>query len=302
MLDLFNLSDNTCSLKRQVFNCNASTGSTWQTWVKPRNTKFVHIFAIGSGGGGGGGQTNPAGNTRRGGGSGGSSSVATGLFIASLIPDILYIQVGPGGAGGSANNAGGTGDLSYVSLYPDTTINPGNIILQSGDSPAGGAASIAAGGTAGAAGAAWTGTLFDKNGLVSVFDGQIGVTGPTGAATSKSISGLTSAGASGGGVATSTPSAGGNITGIGFIPTISGGVVSGGTGGHGYASTIPSNNMTSRLPMIFTGGAGGGASNATAGANGGNGSYGSGGGGGGGGTTGGNGGNGGNGVIIITSW
>ena len=302
MLDLFNFSDNACSLKRQVFHCNASTGSTWQTWVKPRNTKFVSFFVLGGGGGGGGGQTNPASNTRRGGGSGGSSSFTTGLFIATLIPDILYIQVGAGGAGGGAAAAGGNGDLSYVSLYPDTTINPGNVILQSGDSPAGGAATIAAGGTAGVAGAAWTGTLFDKNGLVSVFDGQIGVTGPLGAPTNKSISGLTSAGASGGGVATSTASSGGTIIGAGFIPTISGGVVSGGTGGAGYASTIPSNNMTSRLPMIFTGGAGGGASNATAGGNGGNGSYGCGGGGGGGGTTGGNGGNGGHGVIIITSW
>jgi len=302
MLDLFNLSDNTCSLKRQVFYCNASTGSTWQTWVKPRNVKFISFFVLGGGGGGGGGQTNSAGLSRRGGGSGGSSSITTGLFQANLIPDTLFIQVGAGGAGGTANNAGGNGDLSYISVYPDTTISSGNIILQSGDSPAGGATNIAGGGTAGTAGTAWTGALFDKNGLFSLFNGQIGVTGPIGAATSKGISGLTSAGACGGGVATSTASAGGNIIGAGFIPTVSGGTISGNNGGDGYTSNIPSNNMTSRLPMIFTGGAGGGASNATAGGNGGNGGFGSGGGGGGGGTTGGNGGNGGSGVVIITSW
>lgn len=305
MLDLFNLPNNSNNFNKQVFysssNASVLDTSISQVWVKPRNVKFVNIFVLGSGGGGGGGVTGVAGSTRTGGGGGGSSSVANGLFQANLIPDILYIRVAKGGFGGApGESAGGDGDISYVSVT--SNISDAHILLRSGDTAATGGRSGAGGGTAGAGGVAFAGSLFNNLGLVTVFNGQAGTAGTTSSVTNRAISGITTGGAGGAGTATANVSAGGSIIGAGFIPTISGGTVSGGTGGNGFTSGIPYNNLTTRTPMIFTGGAGGGSSNAIPGGNGGNASYGSGGGGGAGGTTGGSGGRGGDGLVIITSW
>ena len=44
----------------QIFYANGTT--SWQTWQKPRNAKFIQIFCLGSGGGGAGGGLNPAAN------------------------------------------------------------------------------------------------------------------------------------------------------------------------------------------------------------------------------------------------
>ena len=308
MLDLFNLSDNTCSLKRQTFysnNYSTSTGTTFQTWVKPKNTKFVSFFVLGSGGGGGGGQPNTAGTTRRGGAGGGSSSVTFATFPANLLPDILYVSVPAGGRGGTSANAEGTngsnGGLAHICVSP--SISTGEIILSSGDAAAGGGRSGAGGGTAGTAGTPFTNVFSSYLGLVITIDGQIGGAGSTSSVTNRSFSGLTSGGAGGAGVV-SAPFSGGSITGIGFIPTIRGGVLSGQSGDNGYASINPSNNITARLPMIFTGGAGGASSNTGIGGGGGDASYGSGGGGAAGGALGTTlpGGRGGDGLVIITSW
>ena len=62
----------------------------------------------GAGGGTGGGGTN-----RIGGGGGGSSAISKGFFNANVLPDILYIQVGPGGLGGAT----GVDHLAHISGF-----------------------------------------------------------------------------------------------------------------------------------------------------------------------------------------
>ena len=95
---------------------------------------------------------------------------------------------------------------------------------------------------------------------------------------------------------------GGNITGAGFIPTISGGAVGGFNGTAGFNQFNPSSILSSSSPLFFTGGAGGGSNARGTGGDGGNGAFGCGGGGGGAGLTGGRGGRGGDGLVIITCW
>jgi hypothetical protein len=283
----------------------------FQTWSKPANAKFVNIFCLGSGGGGGAGQGAGLSTARRGGGSGGAAGYSTGLFAATQLPDTLYIQVpigGAGGIGGVTNANGSAGGLSYVSVEPNTTAI--NLLMVSGAAAAGGGNSGGAASSAGAAGAAgtiWAGGILNNLGLVTASAGQIGIAGITlTAPTAVVIGNIVTSGGAGAGTNGATPLNGGNITGAGFINTI--------TGGTGNASTAGSdgsgglsfdlNPNSNRFPVFFTGGAGGGSSNSAAGGNGGVGSYGCGGGGGGAGLTnlGGNGGAGGSGLIIITSW
>jgi hypothetical protein len=56
-----------------VFYANGGTTS-WQTWTKPKNCKFISILAI-SGGGGGGGASNYLQTTYGAGGNGGNGLV-----------------------------------------------------------------------------------------------------------------------------------------------------------------------------------------------------------------------------------
>ena len=312
-MDVFNL-PNTQN-NTQVFYSNGSNNS-WQTWVKPRNTRFVHMTLIGGGGGGGGGTVSTSVAVISGGG-GGSSSITNGIFPANVLPDILYIQVGQGGVGGNggiigsvAGRAGSGGTLSYVSTLPNT--NTMTTILVSGNLAAGGG-NVSAGGAGGSAGTAFIRTLGSSSGIlnylgcVSVVAGQIGSTGvSSGPANPITISLPVTGGAAGS--STTSVSAGGNINGSEYIPTISGGTFPSGDGGSGVFSQLPSNNSSVLLPIFFTGGAGGAGgdgtpSNRFAG-NGGNGSFGSGGGGGGScvntSAVGGNGGRGGDGLVIIT--
>ena len=310
MIDVFNLPSLTENSK--VFFAN---GSSWQVWNKPSNCKFVYIFSLGGGGGGGGCRTGAV-NTATGGGGGGSSAIAISLFIANLLPDNLYIQVGLGGIGGIASVGGNSGTLSYISTQPNTTAL--NILMQNGSAGAGagnaGTSSVA--GVGGVGGTAWVYNpfVFGNLGLVTTNIGQAGVIG---GATSSNGTNITptlcvTGGAGGGGVSSSSPGAshlGGNIIGSGFLNTIVGGVndvtdnsVNGNNGYQSLNSILTSCNM----PMFFTGGAGGGACNTSAriGGAGGSGAYGSGGGGGGGSynALGGAGGNGGDGLVLITCY
>lgn len=280
----------------QVFFSN---DGAWHTWTKPRNAKIVNFLLLGGGGAGAGGGSGSSGTTRSGGAGGGSSAIARGTFPASLLPDTLYIQVGKGGTAGSAGNGnGGAGSLSYVCVQPNTLAT--SIILASGAATAGGGTGSATGGIAGTVFSQTAGIL-SYLGTISLVAGQAGVAGGTNVAgTSISLTLPISAGA-GGGSANTTSYVGGDITGAGIIPTISGGAT-GGTnpGGFGYMSMRPSELLSSRVPMFFTGGSGGGSFNTGVGGPGGEGAFGSGGGGGGGGTTGGIGGKGGDGIVIIT--
>jgi hypothetical protein len=100
-------------------------------------------------------------------------------------------------------------------------------------------------------------------------------------------------GGAGGGGAGSSSNNGGQQTGFGDVPTISGGTVTVPNGENGFF----------RLKPFYSTGAGGGYGNNTGtGGNGGDGAYVCGGGGGGAGTTGGSGGRGGDGLVIISCW
>jgi hypothetical protein len=150
------------------------------------------------------------------------------------------------------------------------------------------------------------------NGILAslgLFQSVAGVAGGTGSVgTGASIIALASipltSGAAGAGRATASAT-GGDITGAGNIPTISGGTTATTIDGQSGYITIRPNEMVSQpAPFVSTGGSGGGSTTAaTTGGNGGNGQIGSGGGGAGSGASGiASGGRGGDGVVIITCY
>jgi|LakMenEpi03Aug12_release.lakeMendotaPanAssembly.Ray.scaffolds.fasta_scaffold01642_6 hypothetical protein len=313
MIDIFNLPSNEQNSK--IYYALSSGSTKWQTWQKPNGAKMVHIYVLGGGGGGGGGRTGAV-NTGTGGGGGGSTAISIGLFPACMLPDILYISVGKGGAGGAANTSGTAGELSYVSVSASTL--SAATVMQSGAAGAGGggAGGSSVAGTAGVAGTIWTytSTIWAQLGQITPTVGHAGTLGGStvGAGVNLTLQNVVSGGAGGGGESSNASSfKGGDITSTlyGFT-TLNGGVANAADstihGNHGYSYSFPSSNSFSRGPMLFTGGAGGGGANTTSrdGGRGGNGSYGSGGGGGGAayGGTGGRGGDGGGGLVIITTW
>jgi hypothetical protein len=301
MVDMFNLTADTFS--NQIFTADTLN---WQVWNKPTNAKMVYIFCLGGGGGGGGGRTSAI-NSSTGGGGGASSGIVTGMYQAILLPDTLYLQVGPSGTGGAAGADGTNGGISYVSYRPNTTAI--NILLQSSATVAdggnlGGASVQGAGGTA----ATLWNPLIAINGNLGIVDAAAGQNGTAGTTSGGTIVNLTpnrivSGGSGGGGTsAGGTAYNGGSILGSGFLNTLSPGISNSATteihGANGY-NTFGKNSM----PNFFTGGSGGGPATTSgrAGGKGGNGAYGSGGGGGGGAYSGagGSGGHGGDGIIII---
>jgi hypothetical protein len=306
-MDIFNLPDNDAN--NRIFYPNGTGTTAWQTWVKPKNAKFIHIQTIGGGGGGGSSPNTGVSTVRGGGGGGGCSSVANGIFIASLLPDILYIKVGAGGVGGILGTSGGAGEISYVSVQPNNLRT--NVVLANGNSGGGGGAGGTSfvGGPGGAAG-----TVLTQNncglsylGAIIFFVGQIGLAGGVTNGTTNSYGSFIlpmGPGCGGAGVnGSNTTGTGGGTTGGGVFPSIPGGSQSTSTpagDGSGYSS-FPSSNTNRVLPMFSMGGSGGGSSSLSSGGNGGNGGFGSGGGGGGGGVNApGRGGNGGDGLVIIT--
>ena len=296
----------------QTFFALGST--TWQTWQKPRNCKYVYITAIG-GGGGGGSSPNISGNAG-GGGGGGSSSITNILLPASCIPDTLYILVGLGGAGGTGGGAGGTGGVSFVAISPSTTAI--NVFIRSGNPGAlgGDGGTGSAGGLGGNGGTAINQSvaLLSSLGVWTSRDGDPGANGGfTVAGLNKTaLSSFPLCGGAGGAGKTSTLNrAGGSILAGGVL-----GRVGGGSGGGGAASvgskgliTITPNQLVysfTEFPFATSGGGGGG-SNVTVsggGGNGGAGEIGSGGGGSGAidGGTGRVGGRGGDGIVFITAF
>lgn len=295
MNDTFNIPNN--DLKTQVFYNNEATTNSWQTWTKPAGCSFIHLTVIGGGGGGGNGRINGGANLSGGGGGGGSAAYSTGLFPSYVLPDTLYVLIGKGGG-----RTGGNGLTSYVCVTPDTTAI--NQLLIAAGGGGGGGTSSGSGGAAGTAGAAFT-TVLSYLGITNVSSGFAGIQGGNSAAGgSVNITSFITGGAGGAGY-TTTPAYfnGGSINASGYCQTVLGGIANGGTGSDGYRSFIPSINLSSKTPLIFTGGAGG-ASGGTllSQSNGGNGAYGCGGGGGGAvtGTTGGIGGRGGDGLVLIT--
>jgi hypothetical protein len=302
---MFNLTDN--ALNNQIFRAKGL--SDFQVWTKPTNAKFVSIFCLGSGGGGGSGMVGTATTARRGGGGGGSGAYSLGTFAASQIPDLLYLSVGLGGAGGlglaSAGN-GFPGLLSYVSVRPNNTAI--NILMASGAVGAAGGTSGSGGGAGGVGSTVWAGNILNALGLATATAGTNGAAGAISVAAANVIPAtIVCGGPSGGNTSTSVAFAGGDVTGSGFLNTVSGGALGSGatTGGNGSDGFMPNLGSPSKsTPTFFTAGSGGGASVSGRGGDGGTGSYGCGGGGGGAGFTAlaGFGGKGGDGLIIITAW
>lgn len=298
MLDTIGFLDN--NLEVRFFYCSNNQSSVHQQiWTKPRGAKLIYIFLLGGGGGGGGGFTGIAGTARGGGGGGGSGSVVSGTFLACTLPDTLSVVVASGAIGGAVNTAGSNGTQSIVFIYSDPTALTAHRLLTSNAGQGGGAGTAAAAGSAGVAGGA-TSIVNMPFGILGNFVATAGVAGAAGGVQTGAVGGSVTAlssqivtgGAGGGGVGTAnTNNAGGNITGSGVIPTITGGIAASGAGSPGCFI---------RKPFCACGGSGGGTAGASgvAGA-GGNAMFGSGGGGGGGGVTAGIGGKGGDGIAII---
>jgi len=291
-----------------VFYSNTGSGTTaWQTWTKPRNVKFISILAISGGGGGGSGRFSFAVINAAGGGGGAASGTALGIFPANSLPDTLYIQVGSGGVGGTLGSNGTSGGITYVSAQPNTTSI--NVIIAGSASVVAPGIGGNAGGGGGAAPSSFSKTstgLLGACGTITATAGWAGATGGQSLSGSSIIvSGVTTGGAGGGGNnSAGVDFVGGNITGIGIVPNITGGVTgaTSSPGTDGYSSLLPFISSSVSVPMFFTGGAGGSSKATGTAGNGGNGGYGSGGGGGGSGNPSGDGGRGGNGLVVITCW
>ena len=219
--NLLNIDD-----KTRVFNF---AGNTWQIWNKPSNTSLIKILNIGGGAGGGAGGSSTN-STNNGGGGGASSPYVISTYIASMIPDTLYILVGSGGTSGVAatntdGTAGGSGQLSYVSLQPNTIKS--NLISISSASPSTGGAGgthLGAGGGGAGVGANYSTEINAPFLGVSVLVGVNGQNGIIGTAGSNA-----------------TP-----ITGLTNSITCPGGGGGGGTfgGGGDFGSTIYANGMS----------------------------------------------------------
>ena len=296
MEDIFNLPN--ISQNVQFFT---SDSTNWQIWSKPRNAKFIFIYAIGGGAGGAAGTSGSLGTARNGGGGGAASNVAKFFIPASLVPDVLYVLVGRGGAGGTSGSpAGSNGEISYVGYYPNTGVT--STLVQSSILPASGATGQSAAGTP---------STFFRSTLTQLF-GQVNnlptssVIGTNGSAgggvgTNKTPTGIVSGGAGGGGTGVLNNNfSGGSIVSTTWNPTIPGG--NGGNGLPGYQGYIIGANNSESKPLWFTGGSGGSSNGTGTGWVGGDGAIGCGGGGGGAGVTGGAGGRGGDGLVIIISY
>ena len=131
-----------------IGNQRTVTGGS-QQWVKPRGISMVHILALGQGGNG---ASATAGATSAGGAGGGSGAQSTLLIPARMLPDILYVSAGAGGAG--------TAVASIVASRPNGATYNSIPLAQDTFLIAGGAIGNAV--TAGAVGTAATAILSGK--------------------------------------------------------------------------------------------------------------------------------------------
>jgi len=307
MIDLSHLS-NKKDAYTQIFNpmgLASATLGNWQIWNKPLGITMVNMLCIGSGasGAGGTGRASLAASIAAGGGGGGCSGFTKLLIPAILLPDQLFISVGPGPLGGATSAAGLIGINSYISAQQGIITAASLYLSANTNNPA--APAIAS--TTGAAGAA--GTIALITGMQLAYAGNwqafvsiAGGAGSVGAAAAAAVVAMTSSmlcGGTGGGGAASGSNvdrAGGAITAAGLVPGLAGGLAAGGAGTVGFQKING---------FCGSGGTGGG-SNAAAGVGGlgGVGAIGCGGGGGGSGLVGsaGAGGNGGSGIVIISCW
>ena len=302
----------------QTFYGHVSTTlRQWHTWRKPRGVKFIYMIGVGGGGGGSTGVNNAV--TSGGGAGGGSGAQSAVMIPAFLVPDVLYIQCGSGGAGATTSGAaGGVGLITYVSIEPDTTLSANSTLLFANPGAGGGIATSTTGGTASGAGTVATiaNMPLAGRGFYSFFVGSAGTSGGASTPAAGNIqavptTGLMVTGGTGGGGSGTTGAAGGlfnTITGTlgqDFFPGTAGGIAAAGATPAGVGVS----GFTTRNFIMNYGGTGGGGATTTAGGiagRGGDGAPGCGGGGGGGmnttNTTIAKGGDGGPGFVLIASW
>lgn len=274
---------------------NGSANQILAAWLKPRNAKLMWVTLIGQGGNGGAGGSGVA--VAGGGGSGGAGNFANGIFLAALVPDVLY----------AATVVAGTSQHTLLTHGTLTTLTnvatDGHVVLigaQGG--PTGNNASGTTNGSTSAPTALTIGQAGSFIGLTRTVAAVSGVAGN--ASYTLSVSRLMAG--SGGGVAGSAGA--GGVTAPNVIGSAVTGNILGGAGGatatsngsHGGNGVARPNGQ-----VLWMGGAGGGGSGGDSGNGGygGDGAVGCGGGGGGGGrTTGGAGGKGGPSYIRIMTW
>ena len=247
---------------------NTGGTSSWITWEKPKGIHTIVITCIGAGGGGRSGWCLDT-TGRSGGAAGGSGGFTRVIIPAMVLPDVLYVTVGRGGAGGASATVSGTVNLgsagsgSYVSIAPSTAA----IYLACFANAGGGGITTGAGNNAGglaAVVATQANCLMSGLGQFFALAGQTGATGPTSTAApiSYPTTGLLlSGGGCGAGGVTGT--GGGTVTAptqslFSLIPTRTGGAQAS-TAGAG------ADGISLLQPLMSIGGAGGGASSSTTG-------------------------------------
>ena len=201
--------------------------TSWLTWTNPRN-EYNNAIILAAGGGGGGGGGNGGG---AGGGGGGAGAFCSIYCPLSLLPDILHIQTGLGGAGRVFEGGGLSGAATYISIYPNT--NAANLLVTCG-----------AGGGAGASGGAGSGGTVTIGNTVGVVQGYNGNNGSTaGSPASDAILSTGSpifGGTGGGGYSYPTGGASGGFqTYSNVIPYSPGTPSNGGSGKRGYVIWKP---------------------------------------------------------------
>lgn len=289
MLDVFHIPNQQDNVK--IFYAQGS--ASWQTWIKPRNCKFVWIMCIG---GGAGGQSGTNEVTNAAGAGGGSGGVCRVLYSSNILPDTLFVQPGIGSAGaiavtGGSNINPSVANRSFVTIAAGSTAAL-NTVCVSGAAGAGTTNGFAAETVA----TTTQGALMSL-GIFQAVAGQAGAA--SGAGITPLASTITSGGASGGQVSISGGNPGLSVASVNLGTFITPQINGGASGG------LQGNSGTWNWKPMFGLGGGGGAGTNTGispGGIGGNGAFGCGGGGGGAGSTiGGNGGKGGDGLVIIVS-
>jgi hypothetical protein len=161
-------------------------GGTTSSWVKPQGASFVWFTLIGPGGGGAG--WNPGVTD---GGGGGSGAVTNFMGPAFLMPDVLSVFVGVGGAAGNSSN-GFVGTATTVTYQQKA--GSGYTLLTASSGLGG-----TTGGTGGSGGAASTSNYFTAMGFFQSVAGQAGATGSANisASTTTFLSGGSSGGSNG---------------------------------------------------------------------------------------------------------
>ena len=302
-------------IKSRVFHLigAGSTGSgnaNWQSWVVPKEARFVSFLLLGAGGGGGAGTTNTAG-----GASGGSGAISSAIYPARALPPTIYFNLVVGGvgastsagAGGGGGNAAGisTGVSAFITSQINSTTAVTIILFASSGSGASGGV----GGTGGSAATVANIGYISRALMFNFVAGSAGVNPATNVTTTIPVSG--GAGGSSGGAGSSVLA--GDLCLVGGSPNTtvlaSGGATVVGTGTQGASGHTNlldcSPFISSSIPWYSIGGAGGGAGTGGSGIGGagGHGAVGSGGGGAGVGATAvGAGGNGGSAFCLIEWW